>query len=173
MISAETPHIAVEPVPLAPPADNLTHVELTYINGHLENWIRFGRHATERIIDRKRRILSFRPNAVFAFVRWASNDFGTAVSRISIVRAVEPGEPYQTLAHVHPGGDILLAVTGWPKVRQVFEAIDAVEAVGVDPCDAAPDHWRHVHNRMWGGQPVRPYTAERHRAWLLRRDIRP
>ena len=84
---------------------------------------------------------------VFAFVRWASNDFGTIISRIDIVRAVAPGEPYATLPFVRPGGDILLRINGWPKVDQVLQAIETVEASGVDPADAAPDHWRHVHNR--------------------------
>ena len=49
--------------------------------------------------------------------------------------------------------------------------IAAVEAAGVDPCDAAADHWRHVHNRIAVGQPSRLYTIERHHAWLKRREI--
>ena len=61
-------------------------------------------------------------------MRWASNDFGTIISRIDIVRAVAPGEPYTTLPFVRPGGDILLRINGWPKVNQALQAIDAVEA---------------------------------------------
>ena len=49
--------------------------------------------------------------------------------------------------------------------------VEAIEAAGVDPCDAAPDHWRHVHNRITAGQAPRAYTMERHRAWLKRREI--
>ena len=49
--------------------------------------------------------------------------------------------------------------------------IDAVEAAGVDPCDAAPDHWRHIHNRIAAGHQPRLYTVERHSAWLKRREI--
>lgn len=151
-------------------ADNLTHVELTWIEKRIENWIRFGREAHEQILDRRRRVLSFRPRSVFAFVRWASNDFGTVISRIDIVRAVEPGEPYQTLPFVRPGGDILLKIEGWPKVEQVLRHIDAVEAVDIDACDVAPDHWRHVANRVSAGHEPRAYTMERHQAWLKRRE---
>jgi type IV secretory pathway protease TraF len=50
-----------------------------------------------------RRVVSFRPNTVFAFVRWAANDFGTIISRIDIVRAVEPGEPAPDAALRAPG----------------------------------------------------------------------
>jgi hypothetical protein len=81
------------------------------------------------------------------------------------------GEPYTTLPFVRPGGDILLKIEGWPKVSQVLATIDSVEAAGVDPCDAAADHWRHVHNRIAAGHQPRAYTMERHHAWLKRREI--
>ncbi len=151
--------------------DGLTHVELTWIEKKLEHWIRFGRIAQDRILTRRTRVVSFRPGAVFAFVRWAANDFGTIVSRIDVVQAVAANEPYATLPFVRPGGDILLKIEGWPKVQQVLAAIDAVEAAGVDPCDAAADHWRHVHNRIAAGHQPRTYTIERHSAWLKRREI--
>ena len=70
-----------------------------------------------------------------------------------------------------PGADILLRVSDWPKVAQVLAAIDQVEALGLQPEDACPDHWRHAHNRITAGQPPRLYTRERHTAWLLRRRI--
>jgi hypothetical protein len=151
--------------------DALTDVELTWLEKRVEHWIRFGRDVGETIIDRRRRVLSFAPNTIFAFVRWASNDFGTVVSRIDIVHAISPGEPYQTLPFVRPGGEILLRISGWPKVERVLQAIDAIEALGVDPADAAPDHWRHVHNRLGAGYEPRPYSRDQHRAWLLRRRM--
>jgi hypothetical protein len=149
-------------------SDAHTAVELTWLEKRIEHWIRFGRDASETIIDRRRRVLSFAPNTVFAFVRWASNDHGTVVSRIDIVRAIAPGEAYQTLPFVRPGGEILLRISGWPKVERVFAAIDAVETLGIDAADVAPDHWRHVHNRLIGGDEPRPYSRDQHHAWLLR-----
>ena len=160
------------PVPSALASrSQMTEVELTWIEKKLEHWIRFGRIAQDRILTRRTRVVGFRPGAIFAFVRWAANDYGTIISRIDVVRAVTPGEPYTTLPFVRPGGDILLKIEGWPKVQEVLAAIDAVEAAGVDPCDAAADHWRHVHNRIAAGHQPRPYTMERHRAWLKRREI--
>jgi hypothetical protein len=154
-------------------SDTLTHVELIWLERRIEHWIRFGRVAGEQILDRRRRIMSFAPGAVFAYVRWAANDFGTVVSRIDIVRAVAPGEAYSTVPFVRPGGEILLRLSGWPKVERVQQAIDAVERIGVDPADACPDHWRHVHNRLATGEEPRCYTAERHAAWLKRRELAP
>lgn len=149
----------------------LTEVELTWIEGRTEQWIRFGRVAAERIINRRKRIVMFRPGATFAYLRWSSNDFGTIHSSIQIVTAVAAGESCTTLPFVRPGGEILLHIESWPKVSQVLEAIDAVEAAGVDPCDASPDHWRHVADRLAAGMPFRPYSAARHTAWLRRRAI--
>lgn len=171
MKSATTSGAQRCPAPLTHAADALTHIELTHIEKRIENWIRFGRHVHEQILDRRRRVLSYRSGSVFGFVRWAANDFGTIASRIDIVRAVAPGEAYQTLPFVRPGGEILLTVDGWPKVCQVLQLVDDVEAVGLDACDVAPDHWRHVANRMSVGQAPRAYTPERHQAWLKRREI--
>jgi len=153
--------------------DSLTHVELTHIEKRVENWIRFGREAQEQILDRRRRIFSFHPGSVFAFVRWAANDFGTIASRIDILRAVALGQPCQTVPFVRPGGEILLRVAGWPKVEQVLRHIDAVEEAGIDVCAVAPDHWWHVGNRLNAGEQPRTYTMVRHQAWLRRREIVP
>jgi hypothetical protein len=147
---------------------SLTHVELTWREKRIEHWIRFGHIAAEKVLDRRRRVVSFAPDSIFAFVRWASNGYGTVISRVDIVRAVAPGEAFSTLPFVRPGGDILLRITGWPKVERVLQAIDAMEAAGIDPINAAPDHWRHVHNRLTAGEEPRRYTAVRHSAWLLR-----
>lgn len=152
-------------------SDDLTEVELTWIEGRLEHWIRFGRVAAERIASRSTKIVAFRPGALFAFVRWTSNDYGTVHSSITIAAAPFAGAPYATLPFVRPGADILLRIDGWPKVQQVLAAIDAVEATGIDACDASPDHWRHVGNRIAAAMPFRPYGADRHAAWLRRRAI--
>jgi len=49
--------------------------------------------------------------------------------------------------------------------------IDAVEALGADPADVAPDYWRHVHNRLTVGEAPRAYCRDQHRAWLRRRGM--
>jgi len=149
----------------------LTLVELLWLKKRLENWIRFGRIAEEHVLDRQRRIVSFAPDSIFAFIRWASNDYGTVVSRIDILRAVRPGERYLTVPYVRPGGESLVRLSAWPKVEKVLHAIDAIEALEIDPADVAPEHWRHIHNRLSVGEQPRPYTRSRHQAWLYRRKV--
>lgn len=151
--------------------DDLTQVELVWIEKQIEHWIRFGREVREQVLDRRRRILFFPPGTTFALVRWAANEHGTVLSRLDILRAVAPGEACQTIPTVTPGGDILLRVDGWPKVERMLQLIDAIEAIGIDPVEVSPDHWRHVHNRLTAGETPRGYTMQRHRAFLLRREI--
>ncbi len=163
-------HSRGRPGPSAPSRHDLTEVELTWIEKRIENWIRFGREAGEQILDRRRRVLRFAPDSVFGFVRWAANDHGTIASHLDVLRAGRHGEPMQTVPFVRPGGDILLKVEGWPKVERVLQMIDAIEAIGIDPADVSPDHWRHIHNRLAAGLAPRGYTPDRHRAFLLRRE---
>jgi hypothetical protein len=155
----------------APPFTTLVH--LTWEEGRIEHRIRFGRPIYQRTIDRRIRVVGFAPNSVFAFVRWASNEYGTVVSRVDILRAIGRGEPFQTAPFIRPGGDLLLKLHGWPKVERVLQLIDTIEALGIAPADAAPAYWRHVHNRLTAGAEPRPYTRDQHDAWLARRSIMP
>ncbi len=121
-----------------------TLVELYWLQGRIERWIRFGNAVDERIVNRRQRVFAFAPGSVFAYIRWASNEYGTLVSRLDIVRAVLPGEPCSTIPFVAPGGEVLLRAFGWPKVRLVLTHIDAIEAFGIDPVAVDPNHWRHA-----------------------------
>ena len=150
-----------------------TTVDLLWIEGRIERWIRFGRIVQETIRSRSESTVGFEPGSVFAFVRWSSNDYGTIESRIDILRAVEHGERCSTVPHVTPGGEMLLRQSGWPKVEAALRAIDQVEALGLAPEDVCPDHWRHVHNRLSTGLAPRAYTELRHEAWLKRRRAEP
>lgn len=150
----------------------ITYVELVWFERRIERWIRFGRPADERILDRRTRFVGFAAGEVFAFVRWAANANGrTVVSRLDIVRATARGEALTTLPGVLPGGELLLHLSGWPVVERALRFVDAIDALGVDPSDAAPDYWRHVHNRLSTGEAPRTYSRERHAAWLRRREL--
>jgi hypothetical protein len=151
--------------------NDLTEVELLWLEKRIENRIRFGRAVEERILDRCRRLLSFAPGSIFAFVRWTSSDFGTAISRIDILRAVASGQRCSTVPYVKPGGEILLRLSDWLKVERVLQLIHAVEALDINPADVAPDYWHHVHNRLSVNENPRPYTRARHQAWLHRQRI--
>jgi hypothetical protein len=151
--------------------EKLTHVTLVWREGKREDWIKFGKPVATRILDRRQRTESYAAGQLFGLVRWASNAYGTLRSSLDIVRAVGRGEPVTPVPQIDPGGELLLHVHGWPKVAQVFRLIDAIEAAGIDPCEVAPDHWRHIHNRLAAREAPRCYSPARHDAWLRRRDL--
>ena len=150
---------------------DLTKVELIYIEGKVERWIRFGHASSERVVDRRQRVFAFAPGATFAFVRWSANDYGTVASRIDVMRAATGSACVVQVPGVVPGGESLLRIAGWPRVQKVLLAIDQIEALGLQPETICPDHWRHVHSRLIAGLRHRDYTLERHRAWRMRERI--
>ncbi len=149
----------------------LTHVTLVWLKGRREDWLKFGKPVASRIIDRRCRQESYTAGQTFGLVCWAANDYGTTHSSLYIVRAAQAGEQVIPVPQVDPGGDLLLSVHGWTKVASVFRLIDAIEASGIDPCEVAPDHWRHIHNRIAAREMPRGYSPVRHRAWLLRKRL--
>jgi hypothetical protein len=152
-------------------ASELTTVEILWLEKRIENSVRFGRPVSEKVLDRNRRVLSYAPGSIFAFVRWTSTDFGTIyLASISCAPRYRDSaiRPYPWIA---PGGESLLRLSGWPKVEQVLQSIDSIEALGIHPADVAPDYWHHVHNRLSVNETPRAYTRSRHQAWLHRRRV--
>lgn len=157
----------------APSPEPLTWVELVFDPGRTERWIRFGQAVDQRIVSRRNRFVAFRPGAIFAFVRWASDEHGTVISRLDILEATDPARDRIAIPGVVPGAVSLLRLSGWPRVRRALEVIDAVEAGGFQAVDVAPDYWRHVHARLTVSLPPLAYTLDRHRAFHLRQQVSP
>src|SRR5439155_12485187 len=90
---------------------------LVFYEGRIEHWLRFGNQQRERILDRRRRVIAFAPGEIFAFVRWEANDYGTVMSRLDIVRACDAREVITTVPGVTPGGELMLRLDSWPRVK--------------------------------------------------------
>jgi hypothetical protein len=111
-------------------APELTHVDLLWIKQRVDNRIRLGRIDQQHVIDCHPHVVSFSAGSVFAFVRWASNAYRTVLSRIDTLRAVAPGERYVTVPDVHPGGESLLQIAGWPRADKGLQAIEVCRSTG-------------------------------------------
>lgn len=142
------------------PFDNLTHVELTFRTKMIEHWLRFGDPIERTIIDKRRCVASFKPGQIFAFVRWASNDYGTIISRLDIVRTIDRGEPAGENAP-----DYLITLgkqgegpfVGAARRRRTEKGVDFISVRIDDPCFGRPifaglfpsEHSTNLHNLYW------------------------
>lgn len=142
------------PARSAPDSPFLTEVELYWTRGTCEHWLRFGKPVATRISRQRRRVESYAPGQIFALVRWASDHHGSVLSQIEVLQAAGNDEPIEQVPDVTPGALTLLSARTWRQVRRVFALIEAVEALGVDPCDLGPAFWRDIHNRLAPTSPA-------------------
>lgn len=146
----------------------LTRVRVTFIQDRVNDWLRFGRFYKERVIDSQRRDVYFTAHAVFCYITWRANDYGTTQWRIDILRAVAPGERASQISGVAPGAEILLRASGKTKVLRVLALIDAIEAQDIRPDAVSPDYWRTVHNQLSANHEPIVLHGRAHAAYLSR-----
>lgn len=148
-----------------------TRVEIAFYPEHLNHWLRFGVPDEQHDLDRRRSIALFKPRRVFGYVRWRSNEYGTQDWRFTVVQTAEPSLLLSRIEGITPGGEVLLLATGNAKVKRALLQVDALEAAGFEPADVSPAYYRHVHNRITAGQPIRAYSMAQHEAHLAARQV--
>ena len=147
-------------------------VSLAFVQHRVNVWLRFGRPMREIILDRWRRVATFEPGAICCRIKWIGNDHGTALWQLMVLQAPMPFDGAQRVAGVQPGARILLRADGEAQVKAVLDVIDAIEALGIDPCAVAVTYWCTVGNRLAARQPLPAYTMARHAAHLTRGALR-
>ncbi len=147
-------------------SEHFARVEIAFYPEYLNHWLRFGEPDEQQDLDHRRSLAYFRPGRVFGYVRWRANEYGTQDWRFTIVQTAVPLRFLSRIEGVRPGGEVLLLATGNAKVKRALLQIDALEAAGFEPADVSPAYYRHVHNRIAAGQPVRDYSKTQHEAHL-------
>jgi hypothetical protein len=147
-------------------------VSLAFVEHRVNVYLRFGKPVREIKLDRWRCVVVLAPASVCCRIKWIGNDYGTALWQLMVLQAPMPFDHMQRVAGVSPGARVLLRADGEPQVKAVLELINAIEAAGIEPCDAAVTYWRTVGNRLAARQPLPAYTLERHAAHLAREALR-
>ncbi|WP_428610612.1 DUF2840 domain-containing protein [Sedimenticola sp.] len=162
-----------QPQQRAEPDDNppLTRVSLLYIAQRVSLYLRFGCPLRVHQIDRWRRYAVFSPAQQFCRIHWASNDYGTTRWQLMVLQTGMLGEGMQRVRGVRPGAHILLRAEGERNVRSALSQIDAIEVQSIEPADVSPAYWRLLNNRLAACLPLPDYNADRHAAWLARREL--
>lgn len=149
-----------------------TRTEIEFYPEFANHWLRFGEPDHEFDLDRRRAIALFRPAKLFGYVRWVANVYGTQRWDFAIILTRQPGDRLAKFAGVKPGGEILLFATGKAKVKRSFELIDGLEDAGFEPANVSHAYFRHAHNRVTVGLPVRPYSIAQHSAFIAKQSNR-
>ncbi len=153
---------------MVPQRPTRMRVSLAFVEDRVNVWLRFGQPTVEIVLDRWRRVAMFMPGTVCCRVKWIGNIYGTVFWQLLVLQAPTPFEDAQRVAGVLPGARILLRSDGEAQVEAVLAVIDAIEALGIDPCTVAASYWRKVGHLLGAGLPLPVYTAERHAAHLAR-----
>lgn len=152
-------------------SETFTRVEIAFYPEHLNHWLRFGDPDEQHDLDRRRSLALFKSGRLFGYVRWRANEYGTRGWRFTIVQTAEPSLLLSRIEGVTPGGEVLLLATGNAKVKRALLQIDALEAAEFEPADVSPAYYRHVHNRITAGRPIRAYSMAQHEAHLASRRV--
>lgn len=151
--------------------EHLTCVQIAFYPEFVNHWLRFGEPDHWLELDRRRAMAFFGPSRVFGYVRWQANEFGTEEWRFTVGQAVAPSTSLRRIEGVGPGGVVLLLATGKAKVKRALLQIDALEAQRFEPTEVSPSYYRHIHNRIAVGQPIRHYSEAQHAAHLAARRV--
>ena len=146
-------------------SNNLTRVELFYLEGHINYWLRFGDYSFEKNIDRRRAFVWFKPGQTFCYIRWWSNDYGTQGWTLAILQAPKQGENcMQYYPGISLGVEILLWVKGGTFVKRVLEMIDGIERQSFDLSGVLPDYYRYLGQCILMGKTPHLYNLAQYNA---------
>jgi hypothetical protein len=151
---------------------SLTHVSLAYVERRLVLSLRFGEPDDVLRLDAYRRVALFGPGAVFCRTCWRAGVAGAASRQLMVMQAGTPLDRVPRVPGVQPGARVLLQAHGSQPVRAVLARIDAIEALGIAPQDAAPLYWLALGHRLSVRRPLPAYSVEQHLAWRAGRASR-
>lgn len=144
------------------PTRGLTRVTILFLADRVNDRVRFGKPAGERIIDRRARIEFYAPGSVFGYVQWRADRYGTQLWRLWVLQAATPGERAETVPGIAPAAHIWLSTAGVARVTRVLALIDAIEVQALDAATLPESYWRTVHNRIAAGLEPRTYASAEH-----------
>lgn len=125
-----------------------TLVQLHFVKGLINHRLRFGTAKTVTKLDKYRSIAVFQQGAVFGYIRWRANEFGTQDWRVYVLKAQTDGYISEVIG-VSPAVKILLAAQGKPAAQRCLRALDALEIEAGGNLSNVPDsYWPLFNNAV-------------------------
>jgi len=152
-------------------SDYLTRVHTYYGRNVFNYYIRFGIPKYRDEYNGREAYEYYAERAVFGYIRWQANEFGTQCWQFYILKAGSEGAILLKVPGVLPGAILLSHIVGKEKIHRLFRVIDQIEALQVDCADVAENYWIQVGGRINSCIDVLPYTLARHHTWMLEREV--
>ena len=149
----------------------LTRVHVVYGRDKFNYYTRFGapRYRKEQTAAEKYEY--YTPGEVLGYVRWQAGKYGTQRWRFLVLRTGDASTTVCTLPGVEPGAEVLADISGKDRVHRLFEAVDAIEALGIAPDTVAPWYWVQCNASLNSSLKPSAYTSGMHRAWLQESEL--
>ena len=138
----------------------LTKVAFVYHRRPYAMWLRFGKPHITCSPAPGHLVECYAPGQVFGLARSVSHGDGDARSSFDVLEGAWPGQSVSPMPDVDPGAHVLLSAKGWRTVSRIFALIDAIEALGIDPCSLAPAFWTEVQSRLPGNRARRSHPND-------------
>jgi len=123
-------------------------VQLHFVRGVINHRLRFGRPAAKAKLDKYRSLAMFPDGAIFGYIRWKANEYGTRDWRVYILKCQSKGLVSEVIG-VRPAVKILMSVQGKLAVKRCLKALDILERqVGGNLEDVPESYWAGFNNAL-------------------------
>jgi len=132
-----------------------THVQVHFVKGLINHRIRFGASTHKTKLDKYRFLVSFPQDAIFGYIRWSANEYGTQDWRVYVLKTQSSGLSSK-VPGITPAVKILLASKGSAAVKRTLAAIDKIEkesSLGL--LEVPESYWRQLSNTLILKAPLR------------------
>jgi len=124
----------------------LTFVKSDYRANSHNHRLRFGAPSRVIKLSKSCHFSAFQPGAVFGYIRWSQNSFGTVNWHFIIARSSVAGRQ-SSFPGIHPGINLLFRARGVQAVKTSLSWLDRVEKTASMPLDHVPiAFWRKAEN---------------------------
>ena len=134
---------------------NLTAVFCHYGKDRFNHRLRFGVPQALVKLDSYRKIAVFKPGAIFGYIRWMADEYGTQDWRFYILES-QNGGLIPPIPGVRPGAKILFSAQGKSRVQRCLSHIDHLEAMAKTGLESLPaSYWRVIETALIKDAPLR------------------
>lgn len=125
-----------------------TLVQVHFVKGLINHRLRFGTPQSLSKLDKYRSIAVFNSGAIFGYIRWRANAFGTQDWCVYVLKAQTEGYISEVIG-VSPAVKILLFAQGKPAAKRCLSALDALEIEAGGSLSNVPEsYWSSFNNAV-------------------------